>query len=84
MAKPITYTPTITMELANALGASRATRAVLTLEVGELPRLDLTYLASGRSIAANILPDDAAARIARTPLKLRLYAHPLNEEGTPQ
>ena len=71
-------------DLARALGVSRATKAVLTLEPGKLPLLEVTMPvvdASGRSVLEPY-PDDilgVARRLAKVQFLLRL--EPFNETG---
>lgn len=64
----------ITSEIAKALGVSKARKAVLTLEVGELPRLEVeTYLTGADdTVVIELDPETLGPRIAMVAFKLRL------------
>jgi hypothetical protein len=72
MSRPRT-TPELTSDLATALGVGRCRRAVLTLEVGEYPRLEVEYhVFDTVTESATKKVDGIASRLGNVQFKLRL------------
>ncbi len=71
-------------QLARAFGVPKHCRkAVLTLQVGELPRWDLEVLAIGASEPTALVdPEEVAAAVQRIPFVLRLSRE--EEQATAQ
>lgn len=71
-----TEAQTLNAQIARAFGLpARCRRAVLTLEVGELPRWELEVFAYGpMAMREAVTPEDAVSQVLRIPFVLRRSA----------